>query len=186
MRIGIDIDGCVRDIHDKLIKVYKREMGVGRGNNGGHWCDPPEKWYEYEISKHFSIGKGIYDFWFKTHVEEIYTKALSYPNLYEIKKLHEEGDDIIILTDQPNQATTIYTLEWILKHISYAKEIHFTPDKGKVKCDIYLDDAPHHIKNIVSHGGDIVIMDHKWNENIYAGKHAVDLQVFARIIRELR
>jgi hypothetical protein len=186
MRIGLDIDGCVRDIHSKLVQVYRREL-----DEEFHWCDNPEKWAVYEISNYFSLGKGVYDFWFKTHAKEIYTKSLPFPDLYEIEALYDEGDDIIVLTDQPNQETTIYTLEWVLKHIPYAIEIHFTPNKGSVGCDVYFDDAPHHIKNIVSCGGKVVIRGHRWNEEIALNPHnhygRVDrLSDFAAIVRGLR
>lgn len=182
MRIGIDIDGCVRDIHAKLVQVYNREM------KEPYWCDPPEKWGQYEVSPHFSIGKGIYDFWFRAHAEEIYTKSLPYPDLSEIKKLASEGDKIIILTDQPNDKTEAYTLEWINNYIPYAWEKHFTSDKGQVRCDIYLDDAPHHIENIVRQGGLAIVRNHKWNENVKAGRRVrVDsLTEFTSMIREMR
>jgi len=157
MRIAIDIDGCVRDIHSKLIQVYKREMDMSE-----HWCDPPEKWFEYEISKHFSIGDGIYDFWFRSHAEEIYLHALPFPGTDLIADLFSYGHDLIVLTDQPNPATARYTLEWIYEYLP-AKEIHFTSNKHLVNCDIYLDDAPHHLKDFKKHGLDYVIMSRRWN-----------------------
>ena len=178
MRVGFDIDGCGRDIHAKLIQVYKREMKIP------HWCDPPEKWFEYEISKHFDIGKGIYDFWFHTHAEEIYKYSLAYPDIFEIRNLSELGHDIIVLTDQPNPATERYTLWWIQEHIPY-DEIHFTPDKGKVPCDIYLDDAPYHIENIKSHGGEVVIRNHRWNQDVHSIHRVDNLSEFATIVREI-
>jgi 5'(3')-deoxyribonucleotidase len=159
MRIGIDIDGCVRDIHAKLVQVYKREMGKD------HWCDPPEKWYEYEISKHFSIGDGIWDFWFHAHVEEIYTKALSFPGTNLFSSLVSHGHQIIVLTDQPNPATARYTVEWIYEHLP-AKEVHFTSKKYLVPCDIYLDDAPHHLKDFADHDLNYVIMTRRWNIDV--------------------
>ncbi len=182
MRVGFDVDGCGRDIHAKLVQVYKREMKIP------HWCDPPEKWYEYEISKYFSIGKGIYDFWFKAHAEEIYTTALPFSDIDEIKKLHDAGHEIVVLTDQPNPATEEYTLAWVRKYLPYVKEIHFTPNKGKVSCDIYLDDAPHHIENIKNKGGLVVVRNHKWNENVKADRKVrVDsLSEFASMIREMK
>lgn len=157
MRIGIDIDGCVRDIHTKLIQVYKREMDMKV-----EWCDPPEKWFEYEISKHFSIGKEIYNFWFKSHAEEIYTKALPFPGTDLIVDLLSYGHDLIPITDQPNPATTRYTVEWIQEWLP-VDEIHITPKKHLVECDIYLDDAPHHLKNFAEHGLDYVVMTRRWN-----------------------
>lgn len=159
MRIGLDIDGCVRDIHSKLIQVYKREMGKD------HWCDEQEKWHEYDISKNFSIGDGIWDFWFKTHAEEIYTKSLPFPDVAEIKILVDLGHEIIILTDQPNQKTMEYTLQWINNHLSYS-EIHFIRKKHLVPCAVYLDDNPVFIEGFRSHLLDFIIMDHPWNQGM--------------------
>ena len=159
MRIGVDLDGVVRDLHKKLVQVYRREMG------GDHWCDDPEKWYQYNISLFFSIDDGIYNFFFNTHAEEIYTKALPFPDIGKIKELHESGHDIIILTDQPNAKTGEYTLQWVNNHIPY-NEIHFTNKKHLVPCGIYLDDAPCYIKDFKSHLLDFVIMNRRWNQNI--------------------
>jgi 5'(3')-deoxyribonucleotidase len=174
MRIGIDIDGCVRDIHSKLIQVYKREMGKD------HWCDEQEKWKKYEISPHFSIGDGIYDFWFYTHAEEIYTKSLPFSDVSQISSLITFGHDIIILTDQPNPKTREYTLQWINEYLPY-NEIHFTDKKHLISCDIYLDDSPYHLREFKNRMLDYVIMNRSWNQNI-GGDRVKDLTEFKEMI----
>lgn len=161
MRVGVDIDGCKRNIYEKLIQVYKREFDC---SGYEHWVHPVEKWSSYNVSDRFSIGGEIYNFWFHAHAEEIYTHALPYPGIERIRDLAIKGHDIIVITDQPNPATTKYTLEWIYEYLP-AKEIHITPNKHLVQCDIYLDDAPHHLKNFKDHGLNYVVMTRPWNIN---------------------
>ena len=161
MRVGVDIDGCERDIYTKLVQVYKREFDC---SGDEYWVDPIEKWNSYNISDRFSIGDEIYPFWFNAHAEEIYKHALPYSGVGLFRSLAISGYDIIALTDQPNPATTRYTVEWIHEYLP-VKEIHITPNKHLVECDIYLDDAPHHLKNFKDHDLNYVIMTRPWNIN---------------------
>jgi hypothetical protein len=167
IRVGLDIDGCVRDPYTKLIEVYRREF------NGAHWCNPVEEWDEYNIKKQFSIGDDIYKFWFHDHVEEIYTESLPYSDYYIISSLIARGCDVVILTDQPNKQTIEFTAQWINKYLGYS-EIHFTPDKHLVPCDIYLDDAPHHIMKMVDSGKNIYVQNRPWNAHFGDAVRRVD------------
>jgi len=181
MRIGIDIDGCVRDNYEKLIQVYKREIDCSTDE---HWADPVEKWNSYNISNRFSIGDGIYDFWFRAHAEEIYKHSLPYPGIQGIVNLASFGHDLIVITDQPNPATTRYTVEWIYDYLP-AKEIHITPNKHLVQCDIYMDDAPHHLKDFKDHDLNYVIMSRPWNvneEDLNGAVRVDDLYAFEKLI----
>lgn len=168
MRIGIDIDGCIRDVHDKLIQVYKREL-----DQDFHWIDPVEKWRVYNLDNNSSLGVDLYPFWFQTHAEEIYTKSLPFPGYKNINNLHEVyGHDLIVITDQPNWKTAEYTVKWINEYLN-VQEIHFTSNKYLITCDLYLDDAPHNIKDFMATGLDYVIMTRPWNEDDPDLNHAV-------------
>lgn len=182
MDIGIDVDGVLRDIHSKLVQVYDREMGKK------DWSTPVDKWYQYDVAPFFSIGDQIYDFWFNSHAEEIYLHSLPFPDVVStLKMLKILGHKIHIITSQPNQKTTEYTLRWLYDFNIPFDGIHITPDKHLVDCGVYIDDAPNFIDQIHGHGsGSIVVRKHGWNREYHALFDCVDsMTEFGEHVRSL-
>ena len=64
IRIGIDIDGVMRDLYNPLIKKYKEIFPNKK-------VRPIEQW-DYKIENNFEIGEKIRVYWFNFWANEIY------------------------------------------------------------------------------------------------------------------
>ena len=76
MKFGIDVDGVIRDVHEEIVKVYKQVYP-------DHSVTPVKDWYQWDISIFFPIGKGLYKFFSKDHIE-IYSNATLLPGAIEM------------------------------------------------------------------------------------------------------
>ncbi|WP_245530601.1 5' nucleotidase, NT5C type [Pseudothermotoga thermarum] len=105
-------------------------------------------------------------------------------DFYEKLPLYASQEDIQILKDVVNKKLAeVYlitarfpvkgksveeqTKNWVKKHIGLDLPVIVTSSKGK-KCQklgisIALDDAPHHIKDLIDHGIPTVVMDWPYN-----------------------
>ena len=176
-RIGIDIDGTIRDIYTPLIECFKKKYPNGEVKS-------IKKWNDYKIWKHFKNDDKIIDedvfkkFWFDgSYTNEIYRDySLLYENvlkgLYLLKK---DGHKIILISAQSNDNTKALTMEWLGDTVLYqdlVDEIHFTEyeTKGNVLCDIYIEDSPKQLEFLLDSSNylrysDLYVMDRPWNQN---------------------
>jgi uncharacterized HAD superfamily protein len=172
-RIGVDIDGVVRNLYHPLCDVFKQYFKSVE-------FDPIEKWTNYKIWNHFrnkKTGKVVdekwfKDIWFRRHADYIYFRAsFCYPYATEVlKKQRDKGHKIIFITAQPSRYTMGLTLNFMSKWRIPFDEIHFTDYESKynVDCDIYVEDSPYQIQRIgagktTSH---VWIYDQPWNKII--------------------
>jgi hypothetical protein len=72
----------------------------------------------------------------------LYPQALE--TLERLHRLHQ----IVIITAKPGWATHD-TFAWIADHGIPTREVHITRRKWDVDCDVYLDDAPHVLEDLV-------------------------------------
>ncbi len=170
-RIGIDIDGVVRNLYDPLISCFKQEHPKIK-------IDPIKEWINYKIWNHFILrGQPVDKNWFKSqwferYAEECYLEnAFPYPYVAEsLKHLKSKGYKIIFISAQPNRNCMGLTVEWLGIHKIPFNEIHFTDywSKDKVNCDLYIEDSPIQFSSLVMAHKKVFIYDQPWNRNIPA------------------
>ena len=161
MRIGIDIDDTLTDVKDELYqaaKDYAKKLGnkieeitdlEDKNNNGNKWQEVFH--FNYQELKYF----------LKDIQEEITNKALPRENVVDvIKKLKEDGNEIIIITardsefhDDPYK----YSKDWLDKNdIYYDKLVVNARDKQKTcideKIDLFIDDSKANCLAVASSG----------------------------------
>jgi len=155
MRVGIDIDGVIRDFISSLEEVYdKYYLSFVEG-----WRKPVTKW---ELNEFFSIGKHIYDFAFDTYAHEIFYKyAKPYENAIEfLNKLHEKHS--ILLATSQNKKTLNATLKWLDFYDVPYDEFYCTFNGVKnINTPILLDD---NIGNLLDFKNISICMDRPWNK----------------------
>jgi len=170
-RIGIDIDGVVRNLYYPLIQAFRQ-------NHKTYKIDPIEEWTNYEIWNHFKLnGKPCNEAWFKNlwfdrHAEYIYRKgAFAYPYACEVlKHLKSKGHKIIFISAQPNQLCMGLTIQWLNDWKVPWNEIHFTDyySKHKVDCDVYIEDSPMQFSNLVMNNKPVWMYSQPWNKSVPA------------------
>ena len=79
------------------------------------------------------------------------------------------------------------SLAWLARHGVPAREVHFVWQKSNVPCDVYLDDAPHQLSELVTARPDAVVcrMVHPWNDEVPGTVPVRSWSEFAALIDEL-
>lgn len=161
MRLGIDLDGVVADFNNGWIERYNSEFGAVVS------IDEVDAWGVIPALTHF---RHMGEFWrWASDMEgaslfrhlDPYPEAL--PALGRLSSRHH----IVIITTKP--AFAIHdTFEWIAEHRLPTREVHVTPRKWEVECDVYLDDGPHNLDELVQQRPSALICRYArpWNHPI--------------------
>lgn len=103
-----------------------------------------------------------------------------------LKKLHEEGFDIWIVTAPPYSCDTAFTgkLHWMAKHAPFIPQdrVIFARHKGMIHGDILFDDGPH---NLAEFPRTAVAMDYPFNKD-YEGPRVKNWDEFYQFAQEYR
>jgi uncharacterized HAD superfamily protein len=171
-RLGIDIDGVIRDIYTPLLSQLSYYFPKKR------W-PPIEEWTNYEIWKTLKVSKEwLLTRWFDDWANTIYLLgALPYEFAKEDLALLKELYQIVLISAQPNKHTIDLTIQWLERFEIPYDELHFTTyeTKSMVQVDLMVEDSPYQIDHIYLHGYpastslkriQIYLMDRPWNQNI--------------------
>jgi len=147
LRVGVDIDGVLRDWTSALLAMAKRHFPEKV------LTDVVDTWriknidLPYEELKHYFSDQ---------YVEEVYRDALAYPNaVQDLKWLMETFPNVEFVCVSHQWGLTIpNTLLWLGKHGCTFSEIHFTYDKFLVDVDYLIDDSPNNYDSWVKNRGD--------------------------------
>lgn len=127
------------------------------------------------------------------------TETISIPGFYYdlkpldgavdgMKKLIEDGHDVVITTASPKSSRYAYEdkREWVMKYLPFFDMNNFISAHRKdlIGCDIMFDDGPH---NIASFKGKTVLMKRPWNDNVVdIADHVVESwEEFLAIVDEM-
>ncbi len=147
LRLGIDLDGVVADFNTGWITAYNDRFGADLALEMVNSWDSP-----VELT-HFPDMPAFWA-WARDHGGvSVFRYLEPYPGALDtLQALDRAGHDIIILTAKPAWAVHD-TLGWISDHRLPMRAIHFTEHKHTVACDIYLDDAPEHVRALANQRG---------------------------------
>jgi len=163
IKIGIDVDGVLRDFDAKVMEIAKREFPDKVLHDITHGWDYPN--INMDI-------KDLSKLWKESHCEEIYREAPLMPNVKEeLKSLKEwcraqrQRYSFAIATAQiPYNAA--HTLYWLGKHSFNFLEVYISQYKYKLDIDILIDDSPKNYTQWVESGrneSDFVLFDRPYN-----------------------
>lgn len=168
-RIGIDLDGVLRDFIGQTIEQYRKFY--------------PNKTYKYPdtwvLDEHFEIGKGIYDF-ISAYQDSIFTRAALINGAKELIEYSDTAKhDIIIITSPWGYTSRLANIKWLSDKLIPATELYQTKEKEKVECDIYIDDCADNILRYEQKWGNdfktfkkfLIIYDQPWNRESF--KYAI-------------
>jgi 5'(3')-deoxyribonucleotidase len=182
LRLGIDLDGVVADFNRGWTSAYNLAFDATLA---------PEmvvSWNSPLALTHFTDMDAFWS-WAQDHGgHSVFRYLEAYPGATEtLRALNGEGHDIVIVTAKPDWAVHD-TLEWLADHRVPMRQIHFTEDKHTVACDVYLDDAPHQVRELAEHRGataTVCRFVRAWNQPV-AGAHDVHgWQEFHDLVRTL-
>lgn len=170
--IGIDVDGVLAIHYDRTIDLLNERYNVA--------VDPKDLttyYFEDYYGERFNLDRDeIRDFLTKLWEDENYLPE-SAPSLPMIKvcrelagmSLNPEGPIIITARSESTQNTT---KQWLDRYgIAYSKIIH-SSEKARHcrenRIKYFIEDAPHHAKEIAQTGCGVFLLDYPYNRNVEA------------------
>jgi 5'(3')-deoxyribonucleotidase len=152
MRIGIDLDGVVVNFTKGWTTHYKEEFGKEIKE------EDEVTWGLSKPLTHFVKEADFWNWARDLNGSTVFRNLEPYDDSIEtMKKLSFDGHEIVIISSKPWWAVTD-TFLWIGENKVPTREVHFTEDKWKIDCDIYLDDAPGQLENYLKNKPNKVIV----------------------------
>ena len=171
MRLGIDLDGVVADFTTGWMAFYNRDFGTTLR------VEDSTRWDDMIVLTHF---RTIDEFWaWSSDLDgrSVFWHLEPFPGAIEaLQDLYRSGHDILIITAKPDFAIDD-THAWVERHHIPASGIHILEEKWEVDCDIYLDDGPYVLPDLLRHRPDRIVCRYvrPWNRPI---EGVVDVQSF--------
>jgi len=165
MRIGIDIDGTIKQTQKAAIQLYNEELNVNIKEDEvtTFYLDEP-----YGLSP--EEGRIM---WRKLE-NKIYTVGIPLEGAPEaLQQLKKDGHKIFFVTARPDtEGIREVTEQWLLKH-DFPFDGHNlymnVQEKGKkakqLEIDLFFEDDPEHLNNLIASNIHTVIMDAKYNQH---------------------
>lgn len=181
MRLGIDLDGVVADFTKGWIGFYNRDFGTDLRS------EQVETWDGLTAITHF---EDMGEFWrWSSDLDgrSLFWHLETFPGAVEaLHRLDEEGHAIVILTMKPPFAVAD-TQEWIAAQGIPADEVHILEDKWRVDCDVYLDDGPHILSDLVTHRPNRLVCRfvRPWNRPLAGAVDVADFDEFRALVERV-
>lgn len=180
MRLGIDLDGVVTDFSGGWIRRYNADFGTD--------IDPNSHvpWGGATSLTHFA---DMHDFWEWVRNDEnetIFRHLRPYDGAIEALEDLARRHAVVIVTSKPGWAVHD-TFAWIAEHRIPTREVHVTRRKWEVGVDIFLDDAPHVLEELVRRRSDAVVCRYvrSWNDEVGGAIDVEDWDQFRAVVRRL-
>lgn len=179
LRLGIDLDGVVCDFNAGWMELHKAEFGSDL---------VPEMVVTWDNLHELGGFKDMNAFWRWAQGNEdrpsIFRHLQPFPNAVEtLHTLRDAGHTIVIVTAKPRWAITD-TLRWIADHDLPTEEIHIRYRKHTVACDVYLDDSPLVLPELLRHrpDADVCRMIRPWNAALEGAIDIADWNAFCEFV----
>lgn len=179
-RIGVDLDGTVYDFGTIAAYLLEKFRGLPP-------LQPPTRW-------------NLRECWPMTDDDWkwLWTSGIDYHGLYRYGPLYVGAPhvlkclafigDLVIITNRPNSARQD-TLDWLsYMHVpsSEAHILGYGKPKSSVPCDLYIEDAPHNIRELLDNTAATIVVprrDYNDHELFLPPIHANSWIGYRRIIR---
>lgn len=172
MRVGLDVDGCLRDMMKGLIERYNQEHNEDlREHHITKW----------EFKEFFpKYPRDIYHDAFHVYPQTTFEEAPPYPGAVEFVQALAQRHDVWIITHQ-YPGNEQYTLNWLHMHKIPYHSLVFTPDKHVVGCDVLVDDSVGNLERFAATGRQSLCLARPWNQH-YTGLRAADFTELAALL----
>lgn len=183
MRIGVDVDGVLRDLERAIVAAFSRHLP--ETVRGAHSTD-------YTAFDQIDLPirekrKLIFGSW----VEEIFLEASpivgSLPAFQELLAWAHENGHVVECVSANGGELAEYTRQWLEYHGYYFDDYHWTGAKGLVGVDFLIDDAPTNYDKWIDNNDEsrFILMDQIYNVATPATYRASTLADALTILKEL-
>jgi 5'(3')-deoxyribonucleotidase len=178
VRLGIDLDGVVANFTKGWVDFYNRDFEADL---------TPEQVVTWDGVTDITHFESMSQFWRWTSDldgRSLFWHLETFPDAVDaLQTLDRDGHDIVILTMKPRFAIED-THEWIAAQEIPYKEVHILEEKWKVDCDVYLDDGPHILEDLVAHRPDRLVCRYvrPWNQPLTGAVDVADFREFRDLV----
>jgi 5'(3')-deoxyribonucleotidase len=181
--LGIDLDGVCANFYARLREIAAEWFEVDVATLTASPSYGLEEWGingpdEYEQLHRFAVTQ-----------RQLFATSLPIPGARStLRRLSDEGYRIRIITHRLfihffHQAAVSQTIEWLDRHGMPYSDLCFMKDKDQVGADIYVDDAPHNIDRLRSHGHYAICFGNSTNADVVAPRAQGWNEVY-RLVKE--
>ena len=183
VRIGIDIDGVLRDFGVSFMAVMKK-----------HYPETmlQDKITDWQFEKHFTLSKKeLQEIYWDKYCDAVFLEAPPIPGaieqMWDLFEWAKETDNTLVCISSQRPTGRHNSLHWIGKHGLGFEEVHFVKGRYKWKKDVdwLVDDSPenwHAWKNGRGDDTGFILMDAVYNQNIKATNRIKKLKQVKDII----
>lgn len=174
-RIGIDVDGVLRDFPRAVVDAFKRhmpELVKSEVVTGYNFTNIDMPWKDK--------AKFIFNTWADTIYRHARPMSGVVTDFHRLKKWAKRAGHTLVCVTSNNKLLGFYTREWLDKYSLRFDEYHFLPhdntndfrpDKARVPIDYLVDDSPGVYEMWVKARGDdsrFILFDHPYNRDVLA------------------
>ena len=186
-KIGVDVDGVIRDFSQDLFRVIQRDYSEWLiHTDSDSFVSIEENWdldksfhaTDEEIKQLYRIDAG----------EEILAHGTPYQDNvdYLRKEIKKQEHDFVCVTSQ-HPSCSHHTLTWLGNSELNFETVYFRRGEKKwmVECDFLIDDSPtnwKHWKNGRGSDHNFILMNQKWNEKLKATNRVNSIEEALNII----
>jgi 5'(3')-deoxyribonucleotidase len=180
VRLGIDLDGVVADFNKGWIDQYNAEFGTDIAH------DATTTWSGMVGLTHFPDMHAFWEWARDFGNGSIFRHLDTYPAaLPALERLAQEHD-LVIITTKPDWAVHD-TFAWISDKKLPAREVHIVrmdAPKWVIDCDVYLEDAPHHLAELCRQRPDALVVRYvrPWNHPVEGVQDVADWHEFEQLV----
>jgi len=180
MRLGIDLDGVVAQFNKGWMQRHREQFGSD--------LDPAmvTSWDGLDRLAGFGSMSEFWT-WFRNGDGPSWFRHLdTYPNAMDtIHRLRDAGHDIVILTHKFDWSIPD-TFGWLSDIGMPSREVHILGDKYRIECDVYLDDSPLVLPELVENrpAATVCRFVRPWNVPVEGAVDIRDWAEFESIVTE--
>lgn len=160
LTIGLDIDGVIADLHDKLLEIARKYTNI-----------PEDEKQEYKLRDMNGVSRDVenrvFEELFKTHqIEDVPVV----PGAVEIiNSWYDLGHKIILLTARAKHWKE-QTEKWLNNIGLKYDQLVFDDNKGEqaqqMGIDIFIDDKPENVLDLQAHDVEALLFEQPWNQDM--------------------
>lgn len=140
IRVGVDMDGVLADFNTGWMSHYNHDFGTELE------ALMVQEWDGLYRLTHFG---SMAEFWAWAEGCSTFRDAPPLPGAIEAIQRIGAKHRVAIVSSKFEWAIPD-SLSWLADHAVPAREVHFLWDKTLARCDIYLDDAPHQLRELAT------------------------------------
>ena len=183
VRIGIDIDGVLRDFGVSFMKVMKK-----------HFPETmlTDKITDWQFEKHFTLSKKeLQEIYWDKYCDAVFLEAPPIPGaieqMWDLFEWAKETDNTLVCISSQRPTGRHNSLQWLGKHGLGFEETHFIKGRYKWKKDVdwLVDDSPENWHNWKKGRGDdtdFILVDAPYNQHIEATYRIKELKEVKGIV----